>query len=122
MKDKIESIKQEVEKKLENLQDLKRLNELRVEYLGKKGQLTGLLRSMGNINAEERPKMGALVNSAKEEIEARMKEIEKELEQLELKKRLEKEEIDIWKTYLCQWGMTLFQVLNLKQMNIALKG
>ena len=95
MKDKIESIKQEVAKKLENLQDLKRLNELRVEYLGKKGQLTGLLRSMGNINAEERPKMGALVNSAKEEIEARMKEIEKELEQLELKKRLEKEEIDI---------------------------
>ena len=95
MKDKIESIKQEVSKKLENLQDLKRLNELRIEYLGKKGQLTGLLRSMGNISVEERPKMGALVNSAKEEIEARMKEIEKELEQSELKKRLEKEEIDI---------------------------
>ena len=95
MKDKIEDIKKEVEKKLKDLKDIKRLNELRIEYLGKKGQLTALLRGMGNISAEERPKMGALVNSAKEEIEARMKEIEEELQSIELKKKLESEEIDI---------------------------
>ena len=95
MKDKIEEIKKEVEKKLENLQDLKKLNELRIEYLGKKGQLTGILRNMGNLNADERPKVGAMVNKAKEEIESRMKEIEKELEKIELKRKLEKEEIDI---------------------------
>ena len=95
MKDKIEAIKQEVAKKLEDLKDLKKLNELKIEYLGKKGRLTGLLRGMGSLSAEERPKMGALVNSAKEEIEERMKEIEYELEKLELKKKLEKEEIDI---------------------------
>ena len=95
MKDKIEEIKKEVEKKLENLQDLKKLNELRIEYLGKKGQLTGILRNMGNLNADERPKVGAMVNKAKEEIESRMKEIEKELEKIELKRKLEKEKIDI---------------------------
>ena len=90
MKDKIEEIKKEVEKKLENLQDLKKLNELRIEYLGKKGQLTGILRNMGNLNADERPKVGAMVNKAKEEIESRMKDIEKELEKIELKRKLEK--------------------------------
>ena len=95
MKDRIEEIKKEVEKKLKDLKDIRRLNELRIEYLGKKGQLTALLRGMGNISAEERPKMGALVNSAKEEIEARMKEIEEELQSIELKKKLEVEEIDI---------------------------
>ena len=95
MKDKIEAIKQEVTKKIENLQDLKKLNELRVEYLGKKGKLTSILKGMGNLSPEERPKIGALVNSAKEEIESRMKEIEQELEKIELNKKLEKEEIDI---------------------------
>ena len=95
VKDKIEAIKKEVEKKLEDLKDIKKLNELRVEYLGKKGQLTALLKGMGNLSAEDRPKIGALVNSAKEEIEEKMKKIEEELQALELKRKLESEEIDI---------------------------
>ena len=95
MKDKIEAIKKEVEKKLEDLKDIKKLNELRVEYLGKKGQLTALLKGMGSLSAEDRPKIGALVNSAKEEIEEKMKKIEEELQALELKRKLESEKIDI---------------------------
>ena len=57
-------------------EDLKQLQDLKVKYLGKKGELTGLLRGMGSLSLEERPKMGALVNSAKQEIENEIQEKE----------------------------------------------
>ena len=95
MKEEIENLKKQALEELANSKSSKELNDLRVKYLGKKGELTGLLRGMGSLSPEERPKMGALVNSAKQEIENEIQEKEKELAEKELQEKLEKEEIDI---------------------------
>lgn len=95
MKEEIENLKKQALEELTNSKSSKELNDLRVKYLGKKGELTGLLREMGSLSPEERPKMGALVNSAKQEIENEIQEKEKELAEKELQEKLEKEEIDI---------------------------
>lgn len=95
MKEEIENLKKQALEEIANSKNSKELNDLRVKYLGKKGELTGLLRGMGNLSPEERPKMGALVNSAKQEIENEIQEKEKELAEKELQEKLEKEEIDI---------------------------
>ena len=79
MKEEIENLKKQALEELANSKSSKELNDLRVKYLGKKGELTGLLRGMGSLSLEERPKMGALVNSAKQEIENEIQEKEKEL-------------------------------------------
>ena len=95
MKEEIENLKKQALEELTNSKSSKELNDLRVKYLGRKGELTGLLRGMGSLSPEERPKMGALVNSAKQEIENEIQEKEKELAENELQEKLEKEEIDI---------------------------
>ena len=95
MKEEIENLKKHVLEELANSKSSKELNDLRVKYLGKKGELTGLLRGMGSLSLEERPKMGTLVNSAKQEIENEIQEKEKELAEKELQEKLEREEIDI---------------------------
>ena len=95
MKEEIENLKKQALEELTNSKSSKELNDLRVKYLGRKGELTGLLRGMGSLSPDERPKMGALVNSAKQEIENEIQEKEKELAEKELQEKLEKEEIDI---------------------------
>ena len=95
MKEKIENLKNQAIAEIANSKNSKELYDLRVKYLGKKGELTSLLRGMKSLSPEERPKMGALVNSGKQEIENKIQEKEKELAEKELQKQLEKEEIDI---------------------------
>ena len=95
MKEQIENLKNQALEKIAKSESSKELNDLRVKYLGKKGELTSILRGMGELSPEERPKMGALVNSAKQEVENEIQEKEKELAKKELQERLEKEEIDI---------------------------
>ena len=69
MKEQIESLKKQALEEIAKSENSKELNDLRVKYLGKKGELTSILRGMGELSPEERPKMGALVNSAKQEVE-----------------------------------------------------
>ena len=57
MKEQISKIKESSLKEISNCKEEKQLNELRVKYLGKKGELTTVLRSMGNLTPEERPKI-----------------------------------------------------------------
>ena len=91
----VQKIKNEATQEIEKSDDLKTLDDIRVKHLGKKGGLTALLKSMKDLSAEERPKFGALVNKAKEEIEAKIEEKEKELQKLALNKKLKSEEIDV---------------------------
>ncbi len=95
MKEKILKIKQSSIEKLKNCEDLKELNDLRVQYLGKKGELTLVLREMGKINPEERPVIGSLVNEVRDELNSLIEEKEKELKRKELLKKLETENIDV---------------------------
>ena len=95
MKEKINEIKEKSTEQIKNAKDLRSLNDLKVKYLGKKGELTTLLRGMGGLAPEERPIIGALVNSVRDELENLIAEKEKELKNEEIQKKLETENIDV---------------------------
>ena len=95
MQAQIKTNKEKAIHEIEKTEDLKILNDLRVKYLGKKGELTLILRGMGALSPEERPIIGSAVNKAKEEVEALIIEKEEKLEQQELNKKLQEETIDI---------------------------
>ncbi len=95
MKEKLEALRAEARAQLESCNTAAELEALRVRYLGKKGELTALLRGMGALAPEERPKMGALVNEARAEIEAAMEQKVAALEKAELERRLQEEQLDV---------------------------
>ena len=95
MKEKIMQIKDSAKKELEEVQDLKELNDIKVKILGKKGELTQVLRGMGALSAEERPVIGSLVNEVRDELEKIINEKENYFEEVELNKKLESERIDV---------------------------
>ena len=95
MKEQIAKIKEDSVKEINQCQEEKELNELRVKYLGKKGELTVVLRGMGNISPEERPVIGSLVNQVRDELEALIQEKEKEFKRKERNRKLETENIDV---------------------------
>src|SRR5210317_95801 len=69
MEQKLLQLQAEAENRLSTLKNLKDLEELRVRYLGRKGLFTGLLRQLGQVSAEDRPRLGKLANKIKEDIE-----------------------------------------------------
>ena len=95
MKEKLEKMKEQVMKNLQEIKDLQALNDLRVKVLGKKGELTEILRGMKDLSPEERPVVGNLVNKIRDELEAVLEKTEATLKQKELEKKLEEEKIDI---------------------------
>ena len=95
MKDQLEKIKAQAMQALESVSDLKLLDELRVKYLGKKGELTAVLRGMGALSPEERPKIGALANQVREQIEEKLQSKIDELSAKLQNEKLKAEEIDV---------------------------
>lgn len=95
MKEQIKSIKECSISEIEKANDLKSLNEIRVKYLGKKGELTSVLRGMGSLSTDETPIIGGLVNEVKDLLESLIEEKEEKFRQEELNKKLEAEKIDI---------------------------
>lgn len=95
MKDKITGITNEAKSAIQEVSELQALNDIRVKYLGKKGELTLVLRGMGEVSPEERPVIGSLINEAKEEIENLIKQKEENLRNAELNEQLKKETIDV---------------------------
>ena len=95
MKEQIENIRQSALEEIKNANDEKVLNDARVKYLGKKGELTLILRGMGGLSPEERPVIGSLVNEVRDEIENLIEEREKEFKTAEIKRKLEHEKIDV---------------------------
>ena len=71
------------------------LDELRVKYLGKKGELTAVLKQMGRLSAEERPAMGALANQVRADLEGAIEEAARKLEGAAMEARLKAEAIDV---------------------------
>jgi len=100
MKEKLEQIKAEALKQIETVggqsgQALDKLNEIRVNYLGKKGQLTALLKGMKDVAPEERPKVGQMVNDVRSEIEEVLERATDKMKALALEGRLKGETIDV---------------------------
>lgn len=65
MKEQLEKIKEEALRQIESSEALEKLNDIRVSYLGKKGELTNLLKSMKDVAPEDRPKVGQMVNDVR---------------------------------------------------------
>lgn len=95
IKEKLEQINKQVLEQLEASKDLNDLNRIRVEVLGKKGQLTDLLKSMKDVAPQDRPKVGQMVNEARASIEAAMEVRKRRMEEALLDLKLKSEVIDV---------------------------
>ena len=91
----LEALRQEAQQTIAAADTLERLEELRVVYLGKKGQLPALLRSMGQLSAEERPKIGAIANIVKEALQIFLDDRRTLLQAAGLQAKLESETLDV---------------------------
>ncbi len=95
MKEKLQEIQNKGVKEISSATDLKVLDEIRVKYLGKAGELTQILRGMKDVPPEERRVVGILANSVREKMEIALSEKLAELENAKLLADMEKEKIDI---------------------------
>ena len=95
MKEKLEQIKAQALVELDQAQNLAALEELRVRLLGKKGELTAVLKMMGGLSPEERPIMGQVANSVRAAIEEKLEVRKKELNAAALEAKLAAEAIDV---------------------------
>lgn len=95
MKEKLQKIKEEAMRQIQESQDLSKLNDVRVAILGKKGELTAVLKGMKDVSPQERPLVGQLVNETRESIEKMLEDTKAKLEALELEAKLKHEVIDV---------------------------
>ncbi|MGE4588817.1 MAG: phenylalanine--tRNA ligase subunit alpha [Acidaminococcaceae bacterium] len=95
MREKLQALKEQALRDLETVTSLEALKNLKVQYLGKKGSLTEILRGMGALSAEERPKIGQIVNELRTELESKIEEYTKALEDKALAAKLANEKVDI---------------------------
>lgn len=92
---KLTALKVDAQKAIAAVNTLPQLEELRVAYLGKKGQLSQILGGLGKLSPEERPKIGALANEVKEALQSALESQKSTLQAAEIQARLEAETIDV---------------------------
>lgn len=95
MKQQLMQISEQAEKALQSCVSVKELEELRVRFLGKKGELTAILKQMGRLSSEERPVVGQLANEVRAAIERRLEERKAVLKEEAVKQQLEAERLDV---------------------------
>ena len=95
MKEQLKLIQAAAEEALANVSQTKDLDEIKVRFLGKKGELTAILKGMKDLSNEERPIIGQLANEVRQYIEAKIEETKKVLAQKELMAKLEAENLDV---------------------------
>lgn len=95
MLERLQELYDEAAGKVDDAVTLQQLNDVRVSYLGKKGPITELMKGMGNLSAEERPKVGQKANEVRESLTKKIEEKEAVLEKEELNKKLKNEQIDV---------------------------
>ncbi|MGF7186766.1 phenylalanyl-tRNA synthetase alpha chain [Desulfitispora alkaliphila] len=95
MKSELSKIKEQAIEDFKEVVDLEKLEQLRVKYLGKKGELTGVLRGMGKLTAEERPVIGQLANEIRAQLEETIESRKSELAHIARQAKLEAETIDV---------------------------
>jgi len=95
MQDKLENLINDANKLIADAGDLAALDAVRVDYLGKKGKLTGLLKQLGSLSAEERPAAGQAVNEAKQQIQDAIEAHHVQLQRAALDHQIASESIDV---------------------------
>lgn len=95
MKEALEKIKKSAMAALEDARDSKVLEEIRVKYLGKKGEITAILKQMGKLSAEERPKMGQLANKVRADIEEALSTAQATIKEKMREQSLKSETLDV---------------------------
>lgn len=93
--DSLQAIQEEALQKISSAQDIKSLEEVRVDFLGKKGRLTALLKSLGSLSEEERPKAGAEINKAKQSIQASLETKKQIMLDSEQNQKLAADKLDV---------------------------
>ena len=95
MQEKFNEIKLNAKNELSAVESSRVLNDLKVKYVGKNGEITALLRGMKDIPADQRADFGKMVNVLKEEVSLMFSEKEKELKEKEMNEKFDKEAVDI---------------------------
>lgn len=95
MKQQLENIKAAALQALENAADSKALEEVRIKFLGKKGELTSILKQMGGLSAEERPVIGQLANKVRADIEESISNYQTKMKEKATAKKLAAEKLDV---------------------------
>ena len=95
MKERLQELAERARERIKKAEDPERLNEARVAFLGKKGELTAILKSMRDVKPEERPVVGQMVNETREEIENLLEQSRSTFEQKIREKKLKAEVIDV---------------------------
>lgn len=95
MKEKLQKIREAAVAAMDKAEDPTQLNEIRVAYLGKKGELTAVLKGMKEVAPEDRPAVGQMVNETREALEQKLEETKKKMEAKALEQRLKDEVIDV---------------------------
>jgi len=95
MQEQLQSIISKAQATIDDVKELAQLDELRVQFLGKKGQLTDIMKTLGKLTPEERPKAGQLINEAKQTVQNLLNAKKKQLDDAVLAKQLAEETIDV---------------------------
>jgi len=95
MRDKIQQIREKALAEIDKADGLEKLNDVRAAILGKKGELTAVLKGMKDVAPDERPKVGQWVNETREAVEKLLDEKVKKFEAEALKRKYESEKIDV---------------------------
>jgi len=95
MQEQLQSIISKAQVAVDDVNELAQLDELRVQFLGKKGLLTDIMKTLGKLTPEERPKAGQLINEAKQTVQSLLNAKKKQLDDAVLAKQLAEETIDV---------------------------
>lgn len=95
IQNQLRALQEEAMTSIKKIVDLADLQNIKIKYLGKKGELTSVLRQMGSVPAEERPLIGGLANEIREKLEVAITEKEAMLEECKLEEQLRSEDIDV---------------------------
>jgi phenylalanyl-tRNA synthetase alpha chain len=91
----LEALTQQALAAVSDAQDVAALDQVRVQFLGKKGEITSLMKNLGKVSAEDRPKIGAVINEAKSQVQDAINSRKQALESAALEARLAAEKIDV---------------------------
>lgn len=95
MKEKLRAIREDAIAKIEAAKDLEALNEIKVNILGKKGDLTQVLKGMKDVSPEDRPKVGQMVNDTRSAIEERLEAVKRDIARRLREEKMKSEVIDV---------------------------